>query len=385
MSGNASVLLTGSTGFFGTHLLAQLLESGTERVLCHVRASSAAAGFDRIVQSLKKYELWQDSWRNRIRALPGDLGAPQLGLGATFRELPKSIDAIFHNGAQVNYVLGYAQLKPANVGATQEVLRLAQAARCPLYYVSTLRLFDYRLDGTAICEDDAIDLPSVLSNGYAYSKAMAERMVVGAQAQGIDTTVFRPGLLCGGERSGVPNPNDAISLLVRGCVQMGAGPLSELQVNLTSVDYAARALVALACDQQAHGRRWHLVNDAATPVNRLLAALNNAGFGLELLSYERWVERLMAMRTAGWNDLLPLAAYFTPGLPEQSTRRVFDSTRTRERLVAHGVAHPSMDDGYLRRNVEAMVRTGFLPSAGTWWTKCQRDLRRLAAMLRRSN
>lgn len=385
MNGYASVLLTGGTGFFGAHLLARLLESGADRVLCHVRASNAVAGFDRIVQSLKQYELWKESWRNRIAALPGDLEAPQLGLGAVFRDLPARIDAIFHNGAHVNYVLGYAQLKQANVGATQEMLRLAQAARCPLFYVSTLRLFDHRLDRTPIREDDAVDLQSVLSSGYAYSKAMAERMVAGAQAQGIDATVFRPGLLCGDETNGVPNPNDVISLLVRGCVRMGAGPLSDLQVNLTSVDYAARAVVALACDQRAHGGRWHLVNDEATPVNRLFAALNDAGFGLKLVPYERWVERLMANRAKGGGELIPLAGYFTSGLPEQSTRRVFDSTRTREQLGAHGVVHPSMDDGYLRRNVDAMVRTGFLPAAGTWWTKRQRDLRRLAAMLRLNN
>lgn len=359
------VLLTGGTGFFGAHLLARLLEAGTGHVLCHVRADNAATGLDRIVQGLRQYGLWQDGWHGRISALPGDLGAERLGLGAAFRDLPGRIDAIFHNGALVNYVLGYAQLKQANVGATQEMLRLAQAAHCPLFYISTLRLFDHRQGGTPIREDDAVDLQQVLSNGYAYSKAMAERMIAGAQAQGANATVFRPGLLCGdgcGDgASGVPNPRDAISLLVRGCVQMRAAPLSELQVNLTSVDYAARGLVALAGDAQAHGGRWHLVHDHATQVNRLLHAVNDAGFGLDLMPYERWVEQLKSRRSEGSNDLLPLAGYFTPGLPEQSTRRVFDSTRTRERLAALGVVHPALDDAFLRRNVDAMVRTGFLP------------------------
>lgn len=362
MTHYATVLLTGATGFFGAHILARLLDTGASHVLCHVRAANATLGKQRLVHGLQHYRLWREEWRSRISALAGDLAAPQLGLGARFWELPECVEAIYHNGAQVNYLLNYTQLKPANVGATQDVLRLAQAARCPLFYVSSLRLFDHRLDGTAIREHDTVNLKALLTSGYAYSKAMAERLIAVAAAQGLNATILRPGLLCGDGAFGVPNANDAMSLLVRGCVQLGAAPVSALQVNLTSIAYAAQALVALSRDPRSHGGRWHLVHDEPTPVNRLLEAVEHQGFALDWMPYPEWVARLASHRSAGGNDLNALRSYFTPELPEQSTQRRFDSSRTRALLTERGIVHPSLDDTYLRHNIKGMVCTGVLPA-----------------------
>ena len=44
MSPFRKVLLTGATGYFGTHLLARLLETGTDVVTCLVRATDRIRG-----------------------------------------------------------------------------------------------------------------------------------------------------------------------------------------------------------------------------------------------------------------------------------------------------------------------------------------------------
>ena len=355
-----TVLLTGATGFLGGHLLARLLVHGADHVICHVRADNAQAGLRRVEANLQHLQCWQPGWAGRLSVVLGDLSQPQLGMGAAFRDLPPRLDAIFHNGAHVNYILNYAQLKPTNVGSTQEVIRLAQAADAPLFYISTLRLFDHRMDATPIREDDPVNLQATMANGYAYSKAMAERLVTAAAGQGLKAAIFRPGLLCGDGEAGVPNASDAISLLMRGCVTLGAAPESALQVNLTSVAHATEGMVALARDPASLGGRWHLVHDQPTPINRLMQALKRHGYPLELMPYRPWVEALKSRRSTASNDLDPLLGYFTPGFPEESTRRVFDSGRTRALLQAHGIVHPDLDDAFLRRNIDGMVRTGFL-------------------------
>ena len=74
------------------------------------------------------------------------------GLARHYGGLTGKFDAIYHNGAHVNYILNYSQLKPANVGGTHDVIRVAQAAGIPMFFVSTLRLFDHRADGRPIRE-----------------------------------------------------------------------------------------------------------------------------------------------------------------------------------------------------------------------------------------
>src|SRR5436305_1206424 len=75
---------------------------------------------------------------------------------AEWSRLADEIDAIHHCAANVNMVLPYEVLRPANVGGTQEILRLALTGRRKaLHYASTLSVLvatDHR--GAELLEDD---------------------------------------------------------------------------------------------------------------------------------------------------------------------------------------------------------------------------------------
>lgn len=375
MSAPRRPFLTGATGFFGCHLVAALLRAGCEEVFCHVRAADEVTGRNRLVAALRGYGLWTDDrrtdgWADRLVVLPGDLEQPALGLGPAALRRLRAADAVIHNGAAVNYVLAFRLLKAANVTATQDALRLAEGAGIPFHFVSSLRLFDHRLDAVPIREDDPVDLAAATAVGYTHSKALAERLVAAAALRGLPTGIFRPGLMCGDGVVGAPNPRDAASLLVRGCVLLGAAPVSPLQVNLTSVDYAARGLVAIvnagaAAAKEAGGGAgapvWHLVHDTPTPMTRVFEALRAFGHAIEMVPYGDWVARLRDAAARGGNDLAPLFGYFTADFPEQSTRRTFDSARTRRVLAGLGVVHPDMTDAFHSANIRGMAACGYLP------------------------
>ena len=132
------VLLTGSTGFLGAHLLRDLLDATSARVWCLVRADDAAHARQRIAAAAGRYDL-QAPPEDRMVPLPGDLALPRLGLAAgEFRELARSIGIIYHAGAVVNFIYPYEELRAANVSGTREIIRLAGLERgIPVHYVST--------------------------------------------------------------------------------------------------------------------------------------------------------------------------------------------------------------------------------------------------------
>ena len=117
----------------------------------------------------------------------GDLARPRLGLSPeAFDSLAASIDVVYHNGAYVNFVYPYQVLKPANVGGTVEVLRLATQTKVkPLHFVSTVSVFDApeydsaspEYGGPAIAEDHPLPAVGSLRGGYAQSKCVAEKLV----------------------------------------------------------------------------------------------------------------------------------------------------------------------------------------------------------------
>ncbi|MBO0820354.1 MAG: amino acid adenylation domain-containing protein, partial [Nocardiopsaceae bacterium] len=119
------ILLTGSTGFLGAHLLHELLTSTAARIWCLVRAPDTAQALRRIAESAARYDLPSPP-ADRVVPLPGDLAAPGLGLSpGQFRELAEGIDVIYHAGAVVNFTYPYEELRAANVAGTREVIRLA--------------------------------------------------------------------------------------------------------------------------------------------------------------------------------------------------------------------------------------------------------------------
>ena len=81
----------------------------------------------------------------RVIPICGDLGQPKLGLTQDVWDfLANEIDAVFHNGATVNYLFNYDRMRDANVLGTNEVLRLAFEGRPKsLNYVSTTFVFGW--------------------------------------------------------------------------------------------------------------------------------------------------------------------------------------------------------------------------------------------------
>ena len=127
---------------------------------------------------------------------------PLLGLAeGEFKSLAGEIDAIIHNGAQVNLVKDYKSLKAVNTLGTQEVLRLAvtngvfdfgSTRARPVHYISTNGVFPSSCE--ECLEDDDVESPELLEDGYAQSKWVAEKMCIAARSRGLPVTILRPGI-----------------------------------------------------------------------------------------------------------------------------------------------------------------------------------------------
>jgi amino acid adenylation domain-containing protein/thioester reductase-like protein len=310
------VLLTGATGFFGAALLAELLQSTRATIYCLVRADDEAAGLARIRQALARYADVHVVDERRVVVRCGDLAAPQLGLGeGLWQELATTIDTIIHCGALVNFVFPYERLKAANVGGTAALLRLSAAGGgIPLHYVSTGGVFgasSLSPGAPPLREDTPIE-PSGphLYLGYLQSKWVAERLVWAAGERGLPVAIYRPGVVMGDARSGICNKDDYMSRMILGCLQLGMYPDVPERKAIVPVDFAARALVAIARQHTSFGRAFHLVDpNSQTTVTSLFAQLEALGYELRRVPRHEWIAALTAADAAS-NALAPLAFIF---------------------------------------------------------------------------
>ncbi|MFD3686473.1 thioester reductase domain-containing protein [Nocardiopsis sp. NPDC058631] len=363
------VLLTGATGFLGAFLLRDLMRTTRARIHCLVRGADEAAASERLRENLRWYRVWDEVDPDRLQVVPGDLAAPLLGLGEErFDALSATVDAVYHAGAAVNWLLPYGELRAVNVGGVREVLRLATRHRTvPVHHVSTTGVFSPEPATEAVGRD----LPSVrttdrtgpgeaLPTGYVQSKWVAEQVIGLARERGVPVTVYRVDVISGDQVNGACQTRDFVWLSLRGLLQAGCVPRSLTgEVHLTPVDYAGAAIVHLSRDPRSRGRDFHLYNRAGVGFAELVHRLGERGYRLEELDRGTWRERVRADRGNAMNPLLDsfelMAVDSTVRFPG------FDTSETDEVLSGAGIRCPEPTADLIDKYVDFFVGTGYFP------------------------
>jgi amino acid adenylation domain-containing protein/thioester reductase-like protein len=366
-----SIFLTGATGFLGVFLLAALLRQTRADIFCLVRSDDVENGARRIKHALESYGLWDHAHESRIVPVLGDLSRPLLGISLDqFRLLASKIDVIYHNGALVNFVYPYLQLKPANVLGTQEVFRLATRVRVkPVHYVSTITIFSSIGERAVIFEEDQpeppVERPDV-PMGYAQSKWVAEQLAIAAQSRGVPVSIYRAGRITGDSRTGASSLDDFSCRFIKGCIELGAVPDWDGETNIITVDYASDAIVRLSLQQESSGKTFHLLNPAPVTWESIVDWIKSYGFAIRKVGYREWREGL---RHSPGNALYPLLPTFPlEGLEEErlvseisSKRRIeFDCRNTLNGLAQTGVTSPSINSELIHSYLSYFVKKGFL-------------------------
>ncbi|MFH9611115.1 amino acid adenylation domain-containing protein [Streptomyces sp. NPDC017448] len=362
---DAPVLLTGATGFVGVFLLRELLDRTRGTVRCLVRAGDGAEGVRRIRAAMERLGVPDAEVAERVEAVPGDLARPRFGLTAeAFDALGEGVAAIYHNGAAVNAVYPYAALRAANVLGTRELLGLAARHRTPFHHVSTMSVFSVAQGelGTVTEETPTDDLDGI-TDGYSQSKWAADALVRQAAGRGLPATVHRLGTISWHTRTGAANPEDVVCRTIDACTHIGAIPIAELELDLTPVDHAAAAIVALGRDAEqraaagaASGEAevFHIISGRPARWADMAQWLSeHTGSPVESLPYLTWRARIVsAAELPGGGELKKLLPLF-PNMDYDPTRPVLQRDHrapyTERRLAALGLRCPETGKEEVRR------------------------------------
>lgn len=342
---------------------------------CLVRAADSAAADARLAQTLAAVGLEEAEWRGRAHAVPGDLAAPALGLSPEYwTHLAERVDAVYHNGAAVDFVAPYAKLRAANVGAVREALRFATGIRPKaLHFTSTLAVFNgpERMAYARLAESDRFARAEQVQGGYARSKWVAEALLDQAAAHGVPVTVHRAGFVIGDRVTGRWNTEDFLCRLIKGSIQLGAYPDIDLDLAVAPVDWVAQAIVALSRPGHPAHAVSHLLAPEELPLRQLMAWVRDAGYSVQPMPYARW-RRVLAEALPADNALYPVLPFLIEPIALDGRTLVdlfidparprFDAHATQGRLAALGQTCPPVTAAQFSHSLAWFVRAGFLPS-----------------------
>jgi 5-hydroxydodecatetraenal polyketide synthase CpkC len=350
------VLLTGATGFVGAFLLRDLLRRTDADVHCLVRGSQPE---ERLRDTLRWFRLADEVDMERVHVVAGDLAKPHLGLAAAaFDELARQIDAVYHAGASVHWLKPYESLRDANVGGTEEVLRLAASQRTvPVHVVSTVGVFAGRAEhGGPLRVDDPTGPPDALPSGYLRTKWVAEHLAGQARARGIPVSLYRVDVVSGDQETGACQTRDFVWLSLKGLIEAGAVPKDlTAPIRLLPVDYVSAAIVELS-KKDSYGT-YHLHNPSHLDIAVFLDRLRAAGYDFDEIGWDSWRTRIGA-----GNAMAPLLHAFElmAGDPEGFYPPI-DVTATESALDGTGVVCPGLTAELFDLYLGFFVETGWFP------------------------
>jgi thioester reductase-like protein len=259
-----AIFLTGSTGYIGAHVAANLLQQHDAALNLLVRARDAHEAEVRLWRALQlhmDFAHFYEHLQTRVRLFRGDLTSPQFGLGRDdYDRLTHTTDSVIHCAASLNRKSEKSCLN-VNLRGTLEVLQLGMRVHHyhglrRFSHVSTVAVAGMR-QNEVVTEENSIDWNRSDYDPYARTKKFCEHMIRQLLPEA-PITIFRPSIVLGDSRRAETTQFD----MVKAFVFLAGLPVLPFrpndQIDIVNVDFVADAVATLHQKDRPQYDIYHL-------------------------------------------------------------------------------------------------------------------------------
>ena len=290
------VLLTGATGFLGSHILRELLRRKLH-VICLVRNEEK-------LKSILKYYFPKEHEYFRYKVRVGDIKQPKFGLSdEEYQHLAKKVDMVIHTAANVSHAGYYADFEKTNVIGTQNVIDFCMLSGATLQHTSTASVHGSgtveQKNPDATFDEFVLDIgQNYRQNVYIHSKYKAEERVLLARKDGLEANIFRIGNLTWRMSDGKFQRNSQDNGFLDRCrgllkVGMYSKEIADYPIDFTPVDECADAYVRLALNNRVNNV-YNLYNPHMFTIDSLGRKLFRSFKRVSRDIYEKSLKELIA-------------------------------------------------------------------------------------------
>lgn len=369
-----SVLLTGATGFLGSHLLYELLKRTDAHVYCIVRPSAEKSSAVRLLETFELYfgKTMANDFLTRVTVLEGDFSLQGLGLSEKDKEiLGKNIDAILHCGAEVRHFGEVDHFYKTNRDSIKNLLDLAKLKDgIHFHHISTLGVPEDLAESghwDTFKSTGDFDYSVTLENVYTNSKMQAEVLLREAYESGIPVSIYRAGNLTANSQTGMFQKNmdaNAFYRMIKAMLYLGKAPSAKYFVDLTPIEYASGSVVELMKNENNNGHIFHICNPEQIEYEQFVNLFKDLGYNIELLDageYENWL--LNSDHSEDMKQHLTLAIAQLEGDGAKDSDYRFRCTKTTEFLAESDISCARPDKDFINALVQYAAKQNYFPHA----------------------
>jgi thioester reductase-like protein len=337
-----AIFLTGSTGYIGAHVAANLLHEHGASLNLLVRARDPQEAEERLWRGLQlhlDFPAFYEYLQTRVRIFRGDLTGERFGLSTDdYDRLVHTTDSVIHCAASLNRRSEKSCMN-VNLRGTLEVLKLAMQVDHyhglrRFSHVSTVAVAGKRQD-EVVTEDNSIDWERSDYDPYARTKKFSEHMIRQLLPD-VPKTIFRPSIVLGDSRRAETTQFD----MVRAFVFLAGLPVLPLRstdrVDIVNVDFVADAIATLHGKEKTLFDTYHLSSGRESQTFRQLteslAAAQDRRGPIYLPFLQRPFASSVSVLSNRKSTIGRSAALMKVFMPYLTFNTVFDNTRVTTEL-----------------------------------------------------
>jgi len=301
-----NILLLGSNGFVGSHILYNFIKNDEGKAYCIIREKNNKTAENRLIDTLHFYfddEL--DQFINdRIIILRGDITKENFGLNEeTFNTITKKISTVINSAAMVKHFGDIQKFKTVNIKLTEKLSQYCKTNNKKLLHISTTSISETsnidatyvaskKFEGTEFCENNFY-IGQILDNEYTATKFEAEKIILSEMLDGLDAKIIRLGNITNRFSDGKfqINPNDnAFANRLRSFANLKNIPdyLQILPLEFTPVDLCGKAIVYILQNNIKDFSIYHLYNHNYIYMKDFVNLLNSNDINIEFVEQKKF-------------------------------------------------------------------------------------------------
>ncbi|MCD4679030.1 MAG: amino acid adenylation domain-containing protein [Bacteroidales bacterium] len=276
-----NIFVAGGTGFLGVYILRDILTGDKANVYVPVRGKSEEEATERLKAKLSYYfgEKFYAKYSNRIYIFKGDLSLDFMGIPEDkYDALAEKVDCVINSAAIVKHYGHYKDFYSSNVLTTENLLAFAyHKKRKDFNHVSTISIGMGSVEGQGevFFTEYELDMGQKSDNYYLQTKLEAEKKVVEAREQGMNTNIFRVGNITFDSESGLFQENiddNGFFQQARSFINLSAIPDVMDEVEFSFVDQVSQAILHLYNIEGLQNEIHHISNIHQVKLSQVLGS-----------------------------------------------------------------------------------------------------------------
>lgn len=351
-----NLLLTGSTGFLGIHILDSYLKNTTGKVYCIIRDEPGISAETKLLNKLHYYfdETYDNLINDRIFVIHGDICEPNLGVNEKeYTMLKNEINLVINSAAKVSHFGKYESFYKVNVQGVQNLLSFCNSTNLintsnsnntnnsvkthdfdsvnnidstnnlnntnssynkykkkRFYQISTLSVSgnsfvdsystEQNFIENRIFNESSFNIGQTINNVYVQTKYEAEKLVLDSILAGSNSYIIRVGNLMPRFSDGIFQENTSENAYLNrlsAFIKLGHIPKNIMNsyLEFTPIDFCADAIIKLLQHPNENNRIFHLFNHNHVYLNELLKILNNLNYNIDIIETSKFKDIIRDM------------------------------------------------------------------------------------------